>query len=246
VKHLRIRATAFVLVATIAAVAAAQEAPVAQDIVRRADARQDYETAYMEARMVNTDQFGSRTITYVAWAQRTDFLMEFTSDAEYGQRILRTDGRIYHFFPDSETVITRSEGDSIVGLISYDDVTNEESLLDNYAATMDGEETLGGAATWRIRLQARPGRRVAYANQLVWIEQESLIIRRVEMYTRSMQPLKTMEMRAVKDVDGVHVPTDMLITDEVRRDVTSEIFVEKIDVGIPIPDSRFTRRALTR
>jgi outer membrane lipoprotein-sorting protein len=231
------------MLAFVAGISAGQDA---DEIVRLADQRQDYESAYMEARMVNTDQFGSKTISYVAWAKGTSFLMEFTSDAEYGQRILRTDGRIYHFFPDSETVITRSQGDSIVGLISYEDVTNEESLLDNYTATLDGEETLDGVATWRILLRARPRRRVAYANQLLWIEKESRIIRRVEMYTRSMQPLKTMQIRSVEEVDGVLVPTDILMTDEVREDVTSEIFIEEVQVDVSIPDSRFTRRALTR
>ncbi|MFW6211765.1 MAG: outer membrane lipoprotein-sorting protein [Spirochaetota bacterium] len=218
----------------------------AEQIVRRADERRDYETTYMEARMVNTDQFGEKTIEYVAWAKGANFLMEFTSDAEFGQRILRDDGRIYHFFPDSETVFTRGQGDSIVGLISYDDVTNEDGLLENYNASLEGEESLNGTPVYRVRLEAKPRTRVAYPNQLIWVEKESSIIRRVEMYTRTVQPLKTMEIREVTEVDGIAIATDILITDEVRRDVTSEIFIEEIEVGISIPDSRFTRRALTQ
>lgn len=221
-------------------------AQTAEEIVREADAERDYETAYMEARMVNTDQFGTKTIEYVAWAKGSSFLMEFTSDAEYGQRILRDEGRIYHFFPDSETVFTRGQGDSIVGLISYDDVTNEDGLLENYNATLEGEEELGGTTAWRILLEAKPRTRVAYPNQIVWVEQGSYIIRRVEMYTRTMQPLKTMEIREAQEIDGVSVATDILLTDEVRQNVTSEIFIEQIDVGVSVPDSRFSRRALTR
>lgn len=232
--------------ALLAAAAFTAGAQDAAEIVRRADERQDYDTAYMEARMVNTDQFGSKTIEYVAWVKDTDFLMEFTSDAEYGQRILRTDDRIYHFFPDAETVFTRGHGDSIVGLISYDDVTNEDSILDTYTASLEGEEPIDGIEAYRVRLEARPRRRVAYPNQRMWIEKESLVIRRVEMYTRTMQKLKTLEVREVEEIDSVLVPTDMLITDEVRANVTSEIFIDTVDVGISIPDSRFTRRALTR
>jgi len=97
----------------------------AEEIVRKADEAMDYESAYMEAKMVNTDQFGSKTIEYRAWARNKDFLMEFTSDAEYGQKILRTEDRIYHFFPEAETVFIRGKGDTIVGLISYDDMTDE-------------------------------------------------------------------------------------------------------------------------
>jgi outer membrane lipoprotein-sorting protein len=235
-----------ILISLFSCAAALLPAQDAEQIVRRADERRDYTSAYMAARMVNTDQFGTKTIEYVAWAQGSDFLMEFTSDAEFGQRILRTDGRIYHFFPDSETVFTRGQGDSIVGLISYDDVTNEDGLLENYTASLDGEEELDGVDAWRILLEARPRTRVAYPNQMVWIEKESFIIRRMEMYTRTMQPLKTMEIRAIREIEGVFIATDILLTDEVRQNVSSEIFIEEIDVGIDIPDSRFTRRALTR
>ncbi len=218
----------------------------AEEIVRRADDAMDYESATMKARMVNTDRFGAKTIEYTAWARGTNFLMEFTSEAEYGQKILRTDDRIYHFFPDSEAIFTKSKGDSVVGLISYDDVTNESDMLDNYDVSLEGEEILKGISCYKISMRVKKGKRVAYPNQLVWIEKATYTIWRVEMFTRGYKPLKTMEIREVRDFEGRKIATDILIIDDVRKGVSSEIFIDHVELNRPIADSKFTRRELTR
>lgn len=221
-------------------------AQTAGEIVRRADEAMDYQSAYMEARMVNTDQFGSKTIEYTAWAKGHNFLMEFTSTAEYGQKILRTEDRIYHFFPEAETIFTRGKGDTIVGLISYEDVTDESDILDNYEAALEGEEELNEKECYIIGLEVKAGKRVAYPIQRVWIEKKTYTIWRLEMYTRTGKPLKTMQIREVKEYGGKQMATDILITDQVRRDMESEIFIEEIELNIEVPDGMFTRRELAR
>ncbi|HDQ15218.1 MAG TPA: outer membrane lipoprotein-sorting protein [Sediminispirochaeta sp.] len=225
------------------ALAAAQSA---EEIVRRAEQVRGYDSAYIEARMVNNDRFGSKSISYRAWARGDNFLMEMTSDAEYGQKILRTEDRVYHFFPDSEAIFTKSKGDSIVGLISYEDVTDESRILDNYTVRLDGEESLNGIPCYRVDMEVKRGRRVAYPRQTVWIERENYIIRKVRMFTRTGTPLKTMEVRRVEEIDGQRIATDILITDNVRTDVTSEIFIDQAELNLPIDDRRFTRRELSR
>jgi outer membrane lipoprotein-sorting protein len=221
-------------------------AQTAEEIVRQADEMMDYESAYMEARMVNTDRFGAKTVEYTAWSKGHNFLMEFTSDAEYGQKILRTEDRIYHFFPDSETIFTKSKGDTIVGLISYEDVTDESKMLDTYDVSLEGEETIEGVSCYKIAMTVKKGKRVAYPIQIVWFEKETYIPRRIEMFTRSNKPLKTMVLRKIQKFDGKQVATDILITDDVRTGVKSEIFIENVDLNQSIPDSLFTRRELTR
>lgn len=218
----------------------------AEEIVRRSQEVSNYNSAYMEARMVNSDRFGDKTIEYRAWAKGENFLMEFTSDAEYGQKILRTEDRIYHFFPDSETIFTKSKGDSIVGLISYEDVTDESDILENYEVEIEGEETIQGVDCYKVSMEVKKRRRVAYPQQTAWIEKESWIIRRVKMFTRAGTPLKTMEIQEVQEFGGKKIATDILITDDVRPDVSSRIYIEEADLHRSIDDSRFTRRELSR
>ena len=218
----------------------------AEEIVRRADEAMDYQSSYIQARMVNTDRFGRKEVSYDAWSEGTSFLMEFTSPAEFGQRILRTDDRVYHFFPESESVFTKNKGDSVVGLVSYDDVTNENDLLDDYEVELVGEEELNGVTCYIVDMTVRKGRRVAYPQQRVWISRERYTIWRVEMFTRRGQPLKRMEVRAVDTIDGTQIATDMVLTDQVRSGVSSEIFIDTVELGIDIDRARFSRRALVR
>lgn len=218
----------------------------AEEIVQRADEAMDYESAYMEARMVNTDQFGPKTIAYRAWGKDRNFLIEFTSDAEYGQKILRTEDRIYHFFPEAETIFTRGKGDTIVGLISYEDMTEESDMLDIYNVQLEGEERLGGTPCFRVLMEVKKGKRTTYPIERVWIEKDTWIVRRLEMFTRGGKPLKTMEIREVKNFGGTLMAVNILLTDEVRPGVRSEIFIDEADLNREIPDSMFTRRELTR
>lgn len=218
----------------------------AEEIVQKADDAMDYTSAYMEARMVNRDQFGAKTINYRAWARGDSFLMEFTSDAEFGQKILRTQDRIYHFFPDSEAVFTKSRGDSIVGLISYEDVTNETGILETYDVVLEGEERLNGIDCYKISMGVKKGKRAAYPLQMVWIGKGTYTIHRMEMFTRGGKPLKTMEIRRVDLIGGKQIAVDILLTDDVRKGVTSEIFIDRAELNLSIDEGKFTRRELTR
>lgn len=222
------------------------EGQTAEEIVRRAENARRYESAYMEARMVNHDTFGSKTIEYRLWAREDRFLLEFTSDAERGQRILRTEDRVYHFFPDSEAVFVRSAGDQIIGLISYEDVTRETEILEEYTVALEGEETIGGRRCYRVAMEVKERRRVAYPRQTAWIDAADYTIRRVEMFTRRGESLKTMEVREFRQISGVTVAVDAVIVDEVRPEVRSEIFVKTVDLDQPLPENLFTRRELTR
>ena len=132
-----------------------------------------------------------------------------------------------------------------MGLISYEDVTNESDMLDDYDVSLEGEETLKGISCYRIAMKVKSGRRVAYPNQLVWIEKGTYTIRRLEMFTRGNKPLKTMEIREVGEFAGRRIATDVLITDNVRKGVSSEIFVKHVELDRPIAASKFTRRELT-
>jgi len=221
-------------------------AQTAEEIVSKADAAMKYDSAYMKSRMVNSDQFGTKTVSFIAWAKGTDFLMEFTNDADYGQKVLRTDDRIYHFFPDSETIFTKSKGDNIVGLISYEDITDESSMLANYEVSLLGEENIRGFASYKVQLRVKKGKRVAYPNQIVWIDKNTFTLWRSEMYTRSGKALKTMEIREVKNINGKQIATDILVRDEVRKEVSSEIFIDEAKLNIPIDAGKFTRKELTR
>ena len=55
-----------------------------------------------------------------------------------------------------------------------------------------------------------------------------------------------MEIRKVGEFQGKQMATDILITDEVRRGVSSQILIDSVRLNEGVDDRLFTRRELTR
>src|SRR4030042_3495303 len=109
----------------------------AEEIVRRLEANQRFRTQEAEGSLIITDRFGSRTKTFLSWAEGQErMLLAFTNVEEKGQKILRLKDEIYLYFPEAEEV-GRLQGaalkESGMGSdFSYEDLTGETSLLDLY------------------------------------------------------------------------------------------------------------------
>ena len=123
-------------------------APSAEEIVRRMQSNQVYETSRMRGRMTVTDRFGTKVTTFISYSRGSeDALIEFTSTEEKGQKILRTRDEIYIFYPGAEELI-RLQGaafrDAVLGSdMSYEDLTGGKSILELYEVSLEGRETRG-------------------------------------------------------------------------------------------------------
>ena len=88
------------------AAASAIFAQSAEDIIRKLDDMQTFETLYSEGTMISVDRFGEKRSTYNAWSRGSkDFLIEFTNVEEQGQKLLRVEDELYLFYPDAEDII---------------------------------------------------------------------------------------------------------------------------------------------
>ncbi|HKM07502.1 MAG TPA: outer membrane lipoprotein-sorting protein, partial [Sphaerochaeta sp.] len=141
----------------------------ADEIIQETDRLSTFETTYSTGSIQTTDRFGTKTSLFKSWTQgKKDSLIEFTSKAERGQKILRTEGSLYLFYPDAEQLI-RMQGaalrQSMLGSdISYEDMTEEKNTLDNYTATLEGLKTFKGSECYVLTLTAKT-KSVAYPIQ---------------------------------------------------------------------------------
>ena len=154
---------------TLASAHAQQSAPnaalSAEEVVRRLEERRVYETSRAEMSMTISDRFGTRESTMIAWSRGTDeALIEFTSAAERGQKILRTADEIYLYYPDAAELV-RLQGaalrESMLGSdVSYEDLTGGKTLLDTYKSRwVDGKRSTGMLPTglkWRRAVATSP------------------------------------------------------------------------------------------
>jgi len=220
-----------------------------EEIVRRLEENQIHETAFSEGRMITTDKYGSITRTFRSWARgEEDALIEFTSRGEEGQKILRTKDEIYLYFPDAEDVL-RIQGsamrDSVMDSdFSYEDMTGGKSLLDDYSAALEGTETVDNRECYVIRLTAK-NRSVPYYSQILWIDSSRFTWLKGHKFSRSDTLLKEMEAREVREIDGKYIPTRVIMRDKMKKNSSTELILDTLELGVSIDPRTFSLEELT-
>ena len=224
-------------------------AMTAQQIVQAMDELETFEQSYSEGQIITTDRFGEKKSTFRAWSQGThDSLIEFTSVAERGQKILRTSGQLYLFYPDAEELI-RLQGAALrQGMlgsdISYEDMTGERDTLSDYTAELLATEQVQGKSCYVIKLTAKT-RTVAYPIQKLWVDTETFMVWKGEFSTQSGRLLKEMEVLQTMTVDGRTLAQITRISDKMKRDSATEMHIDLLDLSVDLDPTIFTLQNLT-
>jgi outer membrane lipoprotein-sorting protein len=130
-----------------------------EEIVRKADDMQAFDTSQATGEMRIKDRFGIKISTFNSWSRGKDeSLIEFTSLAERGQKVLRTEDELYLYYPDAEELI-RMQGSmlrqSMLGSdISYEDMTGGKDRISQYEVELQGEEVLKGRSCYILFMKA--------------------------------------------------------------------------------------------
>lgn len=221
----------------------------AEEIIRRLEDNQTHDTSRVEGRMVIHDRFGQRRSEFIMYARGAEeTLIEFTSAAEAGQKVLRTEDEIYLFYPDAAELI-RLQGaalrQSMLGSdVSYEDMTGNRGYLDTYEVDVTGREEVDGHPCHVLELEAT-SRDVAYPRQKLWVDAELYVMRRAEQYALSGRLLKVVEVQELMREAGKVFPAHMTIRDQLKRDTRTEFIVEEAAVGLDLPPRIFSVEELT-
>lgn len=243
------RRIAFLILAFGLAAALGAWAITVEEIVEAVENNEINEAERIEGSMIITDRFGSRVKTFLSYASGADkMLLEFTNPEERGQKILRLDDEIYLYFPEAEEVIHLQGSalkESLMGSdFSYEDLTGEGNLLDLYKVTLLGEEMIDGRKHYHLELKARK-RGLAYSKQEVWVDAEYWVMTRANAYSLSGRLLKEMELGDIRKVAGKYVPHYVIMRDAMKRNSSTEIRIEALDLEVELPPDVFSLEELT-
>lgn len=220
-----------------------------EEIVRKADEAQTYETAESVGEMRVTDRFGTKVSTFNSWSRgENESLIEFTSRAERGQKVLRTEDEIYLYYPDAEELI-RMQGAALrQGMlgsdISYEDMTGGKDRASQYTIELSGEEVILGMDCWKLTLTAKT-RTVPYPKEIVWIEKSDFLVLKGEYYTKSGRLLKEMEVLEVDELGGITIAVETRISDKMKSNSETLLIVKDLKVNIRIDDEMFSLEELS-
>lgn len=130
--------------------------------------------------------------------------------------------------------------------VSYEDMTAASSWRDQYTAEVTGSHQLGDRACWRVEMKAKDDS-VTYPRRIAWVDQQTRIPLKQELYALSGMLLKTWEMSDIRTYDGGRqFPSTMTITDEVQQGSKTTLQMDEIRFGVDLEAEVFSQRWLER
>jgi outer membrane lipoprotein-sorting protein len=231
------------------AVLLAAPAPPADEILRRAQGAVLGETAAYTLRMtVERSGKPSRVVEMKGWKKGDDLgLVRYTSPPkERGTAYLRNAGSTWLYLPSAEKVVRVGAKQNFGG----GDFSNGDifrlSLTKDYVATLAGEETVDGQATWRLELKAKD-RSVAYDRIVYWVRTDgSFFPVRSDYYTLSGRRLKWLTMGEVAKIGGRSRPTELAMESALETGARTVLRFLTIEDGPKLDDRLFTPSALEK
>lgn len=226
-------------------------APDANEILKKVDKNLSSDNRVMESSITIQGKRGARTISSKTYAMgdKKSFTEYLSPAREQGTKMLKLESQLWIYSPSTDRIIQISGHmlrQSVMGSdLSYEDMMDDRKLTDIYDAKVLVEEELNGRKTYLIELTAKVTD-VAYHSQKMWVDAERYVPLKQELYAKSGQLLKRLEMKDVIQVKGRWFPSTMIYKDMLKDGSGTEFKITKIEFNVEIPEYIFSKAALKK
>jgi len=125
---------------------------------------------------------------------------------------------------------------------SFEDL--EERDVDQYEYALAGDDTIDGAACWKIQSTPRETKSSQYTRSLVWIRKDDYTLARIENYAKD-QIVRRLDYSDIQNVQGIWTARQLEMTD-VKRGSRTRLTLDKLEYNVPLKDEDFTLQAIRR
>ncbi|MDP8206593.1 MAG: outer membrane lipoprotein-sorting protein [Candidatus Electryonea clarkiae] len=231
---------------------ACANAPTPEQILQRVDANMVFESAISKTSMTITNRRGRTTsIISKSWSKgEKNALVEYLAPARNkGTKMLMLDDELYTYSPAADRIIQISGHllrQSVSGSdLSYEDMMENDALLEVYDAVLDSEEVWDGRNCFVLALKAKK-MEIAYPSRKVWIDSERYLPLKEERYAKSGKLLKKIEIRDLVRTQNRWYPREIFFKDMLSNGQGTIYRIEEIQFGVDIPEHLLTKAALRR
>jgi hypothetical protein len=120
----------------------------------------------------------------------------------------------------------------------------EERDVDRSTYSKSGEETIDGAACWKIEAAPKPDARSQYTRLLIWVRKDNYVFARVESYTKD-ELIRRLNYSRLERVQGIWSARQLEMQD-VKAGSRTILKLDKLDYNVSLPAEDFTLQALRR
>jgi hypothetical protein len=125
---------------------------------------------------------------------------------------------------------------------SFEDL--EERDVDQYDYQLSGDDTVDGAACWKIQSTPKEAKSSQYTRSLVWVRKGDHAFARIENFIRD-QIVRRLNYLDLADVQGIWTARVLEMSD-LRRGSRTRLTLDKLQYNAPMKDEDFTLQAIRR
>ncbi|MGD2035771.1 MAG: outer membrane lipoprotein-sorting protein [Bacteroidales bacterium] len=228
----------------------AQE-PTGREILNRIDKNMTAKSTITTSKMVIHGARQTRTIEAKTWGIGNEkaFTEYLSPPREQGTKMLKLEDQLWIYSPGSDRTIQISGHmlrQSLMGSdLSYEDMMENSKLLEEYDAVVIGSETMEERDCWIVELQAKTAE-VNYQVRKIWVDKIRYIPLKEELYAKSGQLLKRMELFDITKIGSRWYPKKMVFKDMLKKGAGTEFIIVDIEFDKEIPEYIFSKAALKK
>jgi outer membrane lipoprotein-sorting protein len=125
---------------------------------------------------------------------------------------------------------------------SFEDL--EERDVEQFDYSMAGDETVDGAACWKIQSVPKQTKSSQYTRSFVWIRKDNYTLARIENFVRD-QLARRPNYFDIANVQGIWTARRLEMSD-VRKGSRTVLTLDRLEYNVPLKDDNFTLQALRR
>jgi hypothetical protein len=125
---------------------------------------------------------------------------------------------------------------------SFEDLEERDSNQFDYKLV--GEETLAGAACWKIESRPKQTKISQYTHSYVWVRKDNYVIAQIENYKKT-QLVRTARYSDIQRVQNIWTAQTIEMHD-MQRNSKTILKTEKLQYNLPMKDEDFTLQAIRR
>jgi len=223
-----------------------------EELLAAIDANLYSKSQIYKSKMIVHGRRSSRSIESKTWVVgiKNAFTEYISPPRESGTKMLKNGDKLWTYSPQADRVIQISGHmlrQSIMGSdMSYNDMMEEQPLLEMYKATLEGIEFINDRKHLVLLLEAKITG-ITYPKRRSWIDAEYMLPMKEELYAKSGKLLKSTSMDGIKKIQGRWFPTRFMFKDELKRNSKgTEWIIEEIQFDVEIPNSQFSKALLRK
>jgi hypothetical protein len=125
---------------------------------------------------------------------------------------------------------------------SFEDL--EERDVNQYDYALLGDETLDGAACWKIQSSPRESKSSQYTRSIVWVRKDNYVFARIDNFIKD-QAVRRLIYSNIENVQGIWSARQLEMSD-LRRGSRTRLTLDKLQYNLPMKDDDFTLQAIRR